>query len=383
MNFGPYPEKRELPSFVQKQSGEELALKLLRQHDALDALHRKELSDVQKQADRLAEQLALLVHKKRFTENDPFVMSLRQLLKNEGIILRTYVGEEVTDTLEDEADIVEWLPPGEDTADRVVDALEPEIHWHGQLLHRAKLSCRQAAEEADEDVAEETPEELTGGEAVSKSAFPGAEEIEPAEKTEESGAEESASADTEEMPETAEAAEEAGAQDQAAPSGTAEPEDAEESSIEEPAESSEETAGAAAELAEAAEETASEEPEEMPEEAAGAAEEAAETAEAAEEPAGDSIDDESQAAESDENSYVDEDSYDGADSGEEEYFDDEGDFDDEEYFDDEGDSGEEEYFDDGEDIDDEEDSDDEEDQEEAGFFRRILDRISSWLSGES
>ena len=83
MNFGPYPEKRELPSFVQKQSGEELALKLLRQHDALDALHRKELSDVQKQADRLAEQLALLVHKKRFTENDPFVMSLRQLLKNE------------------------------------------------------------------------------------------------------------------------------------------------------------------------------------------------------------------------------------------------------------------------------------------------------------
>ena len=352
MNFGPYPEKRELPSFVQKQSGEELALKLLRQHDALDALHRKELSDVQKQADRLAEQLALLVHKKRFTENDPFVMSLRQLLKNEGIILRTYVGEEVTDTLEDEADIVEWLPPGDDTVERVGDALDPEIHWHGQLLHRAKLSCRQAAEEADEDVAEETPEELTAGEAVSKSAFPGAEEIEPAET-------------------------------------------AEESSIEEPAESSEETAGAAAELAEAAEETASEEPEEMPEEAAGAAEEAAETAEAAEEPAGDSIDDESQAAEFDENSYVDEDSYDGADSGEEEYFDDEGDFDDEEYFDDEGDSGEEEYFDDeedsddeedfddGEDIDVEEDSDDEEDQEEAGFFRRILDRISSWLSGES
>ena len=187
MNFGPYPEKRELPSFVQKQSGEELALKLLRQHDALDALHRKELSDVQKQADRLAEQLALLVHKKRFTENDPFVMSLRQLLKNEGIILRTYVGEEVTDTLEDEADIVEWLPPGEDTVDRVVDALEPEIHWHGQLLHRAKLSCRQAAEEADEDVAEETPEELTAGEAVSKSTVPEAEETEPAEKTEESG----------------------------------------------------------------------------------------------------------------------------------------------------------------------------------------------------
>ena len=342
MNFGPYPEKRELPSFVQKQSGEELALKLLRQHDALDALHRKELSDVQKQADRLAEQLALLVHKKRFTENDPFVMSLRQLLKNEGIILRTYVGEEVTDTLEDEADIVEWLPPGEDTVDRVEDALEPEILWHGQLLHRAKLSCRQAAEEAGEDVAEET-----------------------------------------------------GAQDQAAPSGTAETEDAEESSIEEPAESSEETAGAAAELAEAAEETASEEPEEMPEEAAGAAEEAAETAEAAEEPAGDSIDDESQAAEPDENSYVDEDSYDGADSGEEEYFDDEGDFDEDEYFDDEGDSGEEEYFDDeedsddeedfddGKDIDDEENFDDEEDQEEAGFFRRILDRISSWLSGES
>ena len=86
--------------------------------------------------------------------------------------------------------------------------------------------------------------------------------------------------------------------------------------------------------------------------------------EAAGEPAGDSIDDE-------------------GDFDDEEYFDDEGDSGEEEYFDDEEDSDDEEDFDDGEDIDDEEGFDDEEDREEAGFFRRILDRISSWLSGES
>lgn len=170
MNFGPYPEKRELPSFVRKQTGEELALKLLRQQDALDSLHQKELADVQRKADRLAEQLALLVHKKRFTENDPFVMSLRQLLKNEGIILRTYVGEEVTEILEDEADIVEWLPPREDPVDRVEDALEPEILWHGQVLHRAKLSCRQAAEEEAAEMETEAVEDSIAVEAAEASA---------------------------------------------------------------------------------------------------------------------------------------------------------------------------------------------------------------------
>lgn len=147
MNFGPLPDKRPVPDFVQKQSAEDLALRQLRQRGTLAAERHKALENAEKPGDRLAEQLALQVHKKRFTEKDPLVLSLRQLLRSEGISLITYVGEEVTETLEDEADIVEWLPPNGDPVDRVVDALEPEVRWHGKLLHRAKLSCRQAAED--------------------------------------------------------------------------------------------------------------------------------------------------------------------------------------------------------------------------------------------
>ena len=154
MHFGAYPEKRFLPPYVKKESAVDLSLKVLRQRSAMDADHKKELEAAWKQADRLAEELALLGHKKRFSEKDPFVLSLRQLLKNEGILLITYVGEEVTEKLEDEADIVEWLPPDEETADRVEDALEPEIHWKGRLLHRAKLSCRQGAGEPENDTQE-------------------------------------------------------------------------------------------------------------------------------------------------------------------------------------------------------------------------------------
>ena len=150
MNFGPLPDKRPVPDFVQKQTAEDLALRQLRQRGALAAERQKALQNAEKPGDRLAEQLALQVHKKRFTEKDPLVLSLRQLLRSEGISLITYVGEEVTETLEDEADIVEWLPPNGDPVDRVVDALEPEVRWHGKLLHRAKLSCRQAAEDEAE-----------------------------------------------------------------------------------------------------------------------------------------------------------------------------------------------------------------------------------------
>lgn len=335
MNFGPYPEKREIPFFVQKQSGEELALKLLRQHDALDALHRKEISDVQKRADRLAEQLALLVHKKRFTENDPFVMSLRQLLKNEGITLRTYVGEEVTDVLEDEADIVEWLPPGEDTVDRVEDALEPEIHWQGNLLHRAKLSCRQAAEDATEE-------------------------------------EESASAEMTEEDATMQSPEEAVLEATEAEAVKA----PEEAVLEAPE-------------AEAAEESVAEEQEEMAEEAAEAAKEAAEQNQI---PSSDGLsEDADQEAASvggsdtsggpEDSEYPDKEEYSGDEYfDDEKYYDDEEDPEDDEYSEDDEFFDEEEYLDDAGKPDDEEDSD--QDPDQSGFFSKTLDRIRRWLNGE-
>lgn len=343
MNFGPYPEKREIPSFVQKQSGEELALKLLRQHDALDALHRKEISDVQKRADRLAEQLALLVHKKRFTENDPFVMSLRQLLKNEGITLRTYVGEEVTDVLEDEADIVEWLPPGEDTVDRVEDALEPEIHWQGNLLHRAKLSCRQAAE----DVTEE-------------------EESASAEMTEEDAAMKAPEAAAVKAPE-AEA----------------------ESAAEEPEEMAEEAAEAAKEAAEQSQIPSSD----------GLSEDADQEAQVQGQvpsPDGLSEDADQEAASvggsdtsggPEDSEYPDKEEYSGDEYfDDEEYYDDEEDPEDDEYSEDDEFFDEEEYPDDAGKPDDAENPDDTEESDsnpdQSGFFSKTLDRIRRWLNGE-
>ena len=353
MNFGPYPGKREIPSFVQKQSGEELALKLLRQHDALDALHRKEISDVQKRADRLAEQLALLVHKKRFTENDPFVMSLRQLLKNEGITLRTYVGEEVTDVLEDEADIVEWLPPGEDTVDRVEDALEPEIHWQGNLLHRAKLSCRQAAE----DVTEE-------------------EESASAELTEEYTAVKSPEAEAAKAPE-AEAVK------------SPEAEAAEEAAAEEPEEMAEEAAEAAKEAAEQSQSPSSD----------GLSEDADQEAEVQGQvpsPDGLSEDADQEAASvggsdtsggPDDSEYPDKEEYSGDEYfDDEEYYDDEEDPEDDEYSEDDEFFDEEEYLDDAGKPDDAENPDDtqdsDQDPDQSGFFSRTLDRIRRWLNGE-
>lgn len=161
MEFGPLPQKRELPPFVHEQSAEDVALKLVRLRNELEDSHASELEAARKETDRLAEQLALLVHKKRASQDqedpskDRFMQSLRQLLKNEGIDLITYEGEEVTETLELETDIVEWLPPDDESADekdRVVEALEPEIRRKGRLLHHAKLSCRQGTYASDQEV---------------------------------------------------------------------------------------------------------------------------------------------------------------------------------------------------------------------------------------
>lgn len=178
MQFGPLPEKRPVPEFARLQTQEELALKLLRQRQEAEQEQNRAVRAAEKRADRLAEQIALITHKKRFTEGDPLVLSLRQLLKREGIELVTYAGEEVTEELEDQTDIIEWLPAGEDPVSRVVDALEPEIRWQGRILHHAKLSCREGAEEPEADVPEadvpeadvpeeDVPEEDTAQETAS------------------------------------------------------------------------------------------------------------------------------------------------------------------------------------------------------------------------
>ena len=153
MDFGSLPARREVPVFVKRQDQRDLALKLVKIKagigNAGETASRKERDE----ADSLARQLGLLVHKKRFVTDDPFVKSLRQLLRNQGIVLVTHEGEEVTEELEEEVDIVEWLPPGDEEAERVVDALEPEIRRNGRLLHRAKLSCRQGnLPDQEEDV---------------------------------------------------------------------------------------------------------------------------------------------------------------------------------------------------------------------------------------
>lgn len=174
MQFGPLPEKRPVPEFARPQTQEELALKLLRQRQEAEREQKKAVRGAEKRADRLAEQIALITHKKRFTEGDPLVLSLRQLLKREGIELVTYAGEEVTEELEDQTDIIEWLPAGEDPVSRVVDALEPEIRWQGRVLHHAKLSCRAGAEEPEEDLPGEdvSGEDVSGEDTARETASP-------------------------------------------------------------------------------------------------------------------------------------------------------------------------------------------------------------------
>ena len=101
----------------------------------------------------LLTQLALDIHRKRHYPYAESFRSLSGILEKAGVRIVTYEGEELTDRMKEEMNIVQWLPPNGDPVDRVVEAFEPEIYVDEMIVHRAKLICR----EGGEAVEPETP----------------------------------------------------------------------------------------------------------------------------------------------------------------------------------------------------------------------------------
>jgi len=145
MQFKPLPEKRAVPAFVKKVPAQTVVLELMKTGAAERSTLRQEIEAERKRADSLATAFALQVYRKRGSD-DPFVHMLSDLMAEYKVETVTYEGEPLTPELETAADIVEWLPAGDNDAECVVEAIEPEIRFQGRILHRAKLSCRKAPE---------------------------------------------------------------------------------------------------------------------------------------------------------------------------------------------------------------------------------------------
>ena len=100
----------------------------------------------QKSRAELLTQMALDIHRKRHYDYADSFRSLSAILERAGVRTVTYEGEELTDRMREELNIVQWLPPNGDPLDRVVEAFEPEVYVDGALVHRAKLICREGGE---------------------------------------------------------------------------------------------------------------------------------------------------------------------------------------------------------------------------------------------
>ncbi|MDO4866690.1 MAG: hypothetical protein Q4C10_09025 [Clostridia bacterium] len=113
----------------------------------------------QKSRAELLTQLALDIHRKRHYPYADSFRSLSAILEKAGVRIVTYEGEDLTDRMREELNIVQWLPPNGDPLDRVVEAFEPEIYVDEAIVHRARLICREggAAVEPESPVVEPEP----------------------------------------------------------------------------------------------------------------------------------------------------------------------------------------------------------------------------------
>jgi hypothetical protein len=107
---------------------------------------------VQRRLDRLAQSLALVLFKKRAGMTAEEFRVFDELLRDHGIDLVTHVGEPVDRSLEEDADILEWVDheAGAPDGEHVVEAFEPEVRLDGRPLGRAKLCCMRAFEPPEE-----------------------------------------------------------------------------------------------------------------------------------------------------------------------------------------------------------------------------------------
>ena len=116
-------------------------------------------------ADILTE-LALDIHRKRHFEYAASFRTLSAILERGGVEIRTYEGDELTDEMREELNIVQWLPPETEETDRVVEAFEPEVRVRGELTHRAKLICREGKENSAGPEIQAEPAETVAAETA-------------------------------------------------------------------------------------------------------------------------------------------------------------------------------------------------------------------------
>lgn len=154
----PVPQPRPLPPQLTTISPTQAVAGLMRRHASELAAERENTAAVAKQGGELAELVGLVCFRKRATPQAAEFRRLEEALVTHGVEMITHLGEPLTDKLAEMVDVIDWIP-GADGIDPgcVAEAFEPEIRWHGRLVHRARVVCRLEDEPDTDPTAAPTP----------------------------------------------------------------------------------------------------------------------------------------------------------------------------------------------------------------------------------
>ena len=141
------------PGLEENTTPEEQMALLIRRKRAQEEKLIARIKAEQKSRTELLTQLALDIHRKRHYPYADSFRSLSAILEKAGVRVVTYEGEELTDQMREELNIVQWLPANGDPLERVAEAFEPEIYVDDVIVHRAKLICREGGEAAEPETA--------------------------------------------------------------------------------------------------------------------------------------------------------------------------------------------------------------------------------------
>ena len=157
-----FRERKISPYFDGTTTPQEQMELLLRRKRAQDEQRIAQMNAERRQFNAVLTDLAVDIHRKRHFDYAQSFQTLSVILEHAGVQVVTYIGQEVTDEMKEDLEIVDWLPANGDPLDRVVDAFEPEVRINGKITHRAKLICREGGDAAEKPApsgAEGTPAE--------------------------------------------------------------------------------------------------------------------------------------------------------------------------------------------------------------------------------